>query len=165
MAMKCVVDVTTQARHYPASYLVNGVRQENPETPERIGLLLQGAEAAGMEIIEPRDCGLAPVARVHTPEYLSFLEHAYRRWSYIDGAADEVTPNIHPTNRNGQYPASVVAQAGYHMADASCPITEATWKSALTSAWSAVTAAPIFRDGWGENGLCPLSPTRAPCRP
>ncbi|HCO11221.1 MAG TPA: acetylpolyamine amidohydrolase, partial [Gammaproteobacteria bacterium] len=39
------------------------------------------------------------------------------------------------------YPKSVVAQAGFHMLDASCPITSDTWNSCVWSAWSAVHAA------------------------
>lgn len=144
--MKCVLSAS-QARHYPASFLVNGERQPNPETPDRVDRLLRGALAAGLEQTAPPEYGLAPIARVHTPEYLAFLNNAYARWRRIPGAASEVTPNIHPTNRDGVYPASVVAQAGYHMADASAPIGEDTWDSALASAWSAIHASEIVMAG------------------
>ena len=70
-----------------------------------------------------------------------FLENIHARWSRMPGAAPAVTPNIHPNRRDGAYPASAVAQAGWHMADASCPIAEGTWESACWSAWSAVHAA------------------------
>ncbi|MEE4143320.1 MAG: histone deacetylase family protein [Halieaceae bacterium] len=144
--MKCVLSAS-QARHYPESFLVNGERQPNPESPDRVDRLLRGALAAGLEQTEPRDYGLAAIARVHTPEYLAFLRNAYTRWSRIAGAASEVTPNIHPTNRDCVYPASVVAQAGYHMADASAPIGADTWGSALASAWSAIHASEIVMAG------------------
>jgi acetoin utilization deacetylase AcuC-like enzyme len=144
--MKCVLSAS-QTKHYPASYLVNGERQPNPESPDRVDRLLQGALAAGLEQTEPRDNGLAAIARVHTPEYLAFLQNAYTRWRRIPGAAGEVTPNIHPTNRDGVYPASVLAQAGYHMADASAPIGVDTWESALASAWSAVHASALVMAG------------------
>ncbi len=49
----------------------------------------------------------------------------------IDGASDAVTPNIHPDSRDVGYPASVVAQAGYHMADASAPITRGNLEQRL----------------------------------
>lgn len=144
--MKCVL-CAGQAKHYPESFLVNGERKPNPESPDRVDRLLRGALAAGLEHTEPRDYGLAAIARVHTPEYLAFLRHAYTRWSRIPGAASEVTPNIHPTNRDCVYPASVVAQAGYHMADASAPIGADTWESALASAWSAIHASEIVMAG------------------
>jgi acetoin utilization deacetylase AcuC-like enzyme len=144
--MKFVLS-NNQAKHYPESFLVNGERHANPETPERIDMLRSGALAAGFELVQPADYGLGPIARVHTPEYLEFLQNAYARWQRIPGAASEVTPNIHPTNRDCAYPASVVAQAGYHMADASAPIAADTWESAVASAWTAVHAAEIIMAG------------------
>lgn len=155
--MKCILKADLQKEHYPKNFLVNGVPEANPETPERVDLLRDGAIKAAMEIVEPDNYGLDPISSVHTAQYLHFLEHAFKRWSYIEGAAPAVTPNIHPTNRDGEYPASVVAQAGYHMADASCPITAETWQSALWSAWSAVHAAELVLKG--ENAAYAL------CRP
>lgn len=144
--MKCVFNAE-QNKHYPKSYLVNGVREANPESPDRIDLLLQGVEAANMAMVEPESYGLEPILKVHPQRYLTFLEHAATRWARIPGAAEEVTPNIHPTNRDGEYPLSVVAQAGFHMADASCPIAAETYESCLWSAWSAVAAAEIVLAG------------------
>lgn len=144
--MKCVFN-TEQNKHYPKSYLVNGVREPNPESPDRIELLLKGVAAANMEMVVPRNHGLEPILKVHPQRYLTFLEHAATRWSRIPGAVEEVTPNVHPTNRDGEYPLSVVAQAGFHMADASCPIAEGTWESCLWSAWSAVEATEFVLGG------------------
>ena len=136
-----------QNKHYPKSFLVNGVRETNPESPQRVDLLLEGAVAAGMIQVEPGSYGMDTIMKVHPERYLTFLEHAASRWSRIEGAADEVTPNIHPTNRDGEYPKSLVAQAGFHMADASCPISSDTWESALWSSWSALHAAELVLDG------------------
>jgi acetoin utilization deacetylase AcuC-like enzyme len=147
MTLKCVVSTEHQQKHYPENFLVNGIAQPNPEKPVRIDMLLDGAKKAGMEIITPVNYGLGPILRIHNERYIDFLEYAYKRWSYIDGAADAVTPNIHPVERNGEYPASVVAQAGFHMTDASCPISADTWESALWSAWSAVHAAEMILNG------------------
>jgi acetoin utilization deacetylase AcuC-like enzyme len=144
--MKCVFNAQ-QNKHYPKSYLINGVREANPESPDRIKLLLAGASAAGMTQVEPQSYGVEPIMKVHPQRYLTFLEHAADRWSRIKGAADEVTPNIHPTNRDGGYPKSVVAQAGFHMADASCPISDDTWDSSLWSAWSALHATELVLGG------------------
>ncbi len=144
--MKCVFNAQ-QNKHYPKSYLVNGVREANPESPQRVDLLLEGAAAAGMTQVEPGSYGIDTIMKVHPERYLTFLEHAASRWAHIKGAADEVTPNIHPTNRDGQYPKSVVAQAGFHMLDASCPISSDTWESALWSSWSALHATELVLGG------------------
>ncbi|MGX5841246.1 histone deacetylase family protein [Mesorhizobium sp. ArgA1] len=136
-----------QKRHDPKAFLSSGAPQPNPEQPERAERLLAGAKSAGLTIERPRDHGLGPVAAVHTPEYLAFLEHIFARWRRIEGASAEVIPNIHPLARGGAYPASAVGQAGYHMADTACPISAETWQSALWSAWSAVEAAETVRAG------------------
>ena len=136
-----------QKRHDPKAFLSSGAPQPNPEQPERVERLLSGARAAGLEIVRPRDHGLGPIAAVHTPEYLDFLERIYERWQRIPGASAEVIPNIHPIARDGSYPASAVGQAGYHMADTSCPISAETWESTCWSAWSAVDAADAVRAG------------------
>ncbi|ESZ43205.1 histone deacetylase family protein [Mesorhizobium sp. RSR565B] len=136
-----------QKRHDPKAFLSSGAPQPNPEQPERVERLLAGAKSAGLMIGRPREHGLGPVAAVHTPEYLAFLEHIFARWQRIEGASAEVIPNIHPLARTGSYPASAVGQAGYHMADTACPISAETWHSALWSAWSAVEAAEAVMAG------------------
>lgn len=136
-----------QKRHDPKFFLSSGGRQPNPEQPERVERLLDGARAAGLTVARPAEHGLGPISAIHTPEYLDFLKRIYQRWQHIEGASEEVIPNIHPIARTGTYPASAVGQAGYHMADTSCPISAETWDSACWSAWSAVSAADAVMAG------------------
>jgi acetoin utilization deacetylase AcuC-like enzyme len=136
-----------QKRHDPKAFLSSGAAQPNPEQPERVDRLLAGARAAGCAIARPDNFGLAPIAAVHTPEYIDFLQHIYARWRRIEGASAEVIPNIHPIARGGSYPASAVGQAGYHMADTACPISAETFDSACWSAWSATAAAEAVMSG------------------
>ncbi|MEZ5891890.1 MAG: histone deacetylase family protein [Parvularculaceae bacterium] len=144
--MKAVLAEAEQSRHYPPSYLVNGVMAENPERPERVAMLRAGAVAAGCEIVRPENYGLKPILAAHDERYLAFLANAYERWSRIPGASPAVTPNAHPLRRGG-YPASVVAQAGWHMIDASAPISADTWESAEWSAWTAAHASELVLRG------------------
>lgn len=144
-----------QKRHNPKAFLSSGAPQPNPEQPERVERLLVGAKAAGCVVERPHNYGLGPISAVHTPEYIDFLQHIYPRWRRIEGASEEVIPNIHPIARNGSYPASAVGQAGYHMADTSCPISARTWESACWSAWSAVAAAEALQSGAASSyALC-----------
>lgn len=136
-----------QKRHDPTFFLSSGAPQPNPEQPERVERLLSGARAAGLEILRPGDHGLGPIAAIHTPEYIEFLKRIHARWQRIEGASAEVIPNIHPVARTGSYPASAVGQAGYHMADTSCPISRDTWDSACWSAWTATSAADAVLSG------------------
>jgi acetoin utilization deacetylase AcuC-like enzyme len=145
--MKVFCAAEKQRIHYPRNFLVNGAQQPNPEVPERIDRLRDAAVAGGHEIVAPDDHGLAPLAAVHTPEYLRFLARIYERWARIPGASEEVIPNIHPDRREASYPLSAVGQAGYHMADTACPIGPDSWESIRWSANTAAAAACHVLDG------------------
>lgn len=142
-----VVFSESQKRHDPTFFLSSGAQRPNPEVPRRCDILLQAALELGLEEVAPRDTGLAPVAAVHKPDYIHFLRHIYERWRRIEGASAEVIPNIHPDRRGGAYPASAVGQAGYHMADTSCPISADTFDAALASAHTAFHAAQLVLAG------------------
>jgi acetoin utilization deacetylase AcuC-like enzyme len=155
--MKAFCSAERQRRHDPRHFLVSGAPQPNPEVPARLDRLLEAAQKAGCDIAEPEDHGLGPIAAVHTPEYVRFLSDIHTRWGRIDGASEEVVPNIHPDRRGAGYPRSAVGQAGYHMADTACPIGPESWGSIRWSANAAVSAAEHVRAGAG--------PAYALCRP
>lgn len=144
--MKAILDARQQ-RHDPQHFMVSGVLRPSPESPGRIERLRAGAEAAGCEVIAPRDVGMGPLAAVHSPEYLHFLRTIHARWQQIEGAGPEVVPNVHPMHRGDSYPASAVGQAGYHQADTACPIGADTWLAAYWSAQVAVNAADLIAAG------------------
>jgi acetoin utilization deacetylase AcuC-like enzyme len=144
--MKAIFD-DRQWRHEPRHFMANGKVLPSPEQPERIARLLDGARAAGCALQAPDDAGMGPIAALHSPEYLTFLQTIYSRWQRIDGAGDEVIPNIHPANRTDSYPRSAVGQAGYHQADTACPIGAGTWEAAYWSAQVAITGADLLVSG------------------
>lgn len=134
--MKAFLD-DRQWAHDPKHFMAGGRLSPNPEQPRRIDVLSAGARAAGCDFSAPMDHGLGPIAALHSPEYLTFLQTIHTRWSRMEGASDEVIPNIHPDRRTASYPRSVTGQAGFHQTDTSCPIAAGTWQSAY---WSAQTA-------------------------
>lgn len=151
--MKAFLD-QRQTAHDPKYFMANGTRLPNPEVPARVDILRQGAEAAGCDFEAPSDHGLGPIAAVHTAEYLSFLRGIHARWQRIEGAGEEVVPNIHPANRGDSYPLSAVGQAGYHQADTACPINGQTWEAAYWSAQTALSAAAAVAEGDTAYALC-----------
>ena len=144
--MKAIFD-DRQWRHAPRYFMANGVVKPSPEQPERIARLTEGARGAGCDFAAPDDAGLGPIAAVHTPEYVTFLRNIHTRWQRIEGAGEEVIPNIHPANRTDNYPKSAVGQAGYHQADTACPIGAHTWEAAYWSAQCAVAGADLLLQG------------------
>ncbi|MDE0303942.1 MAG: histone deacetylase family protein [Albidovulum sp.] len=143
-----------QRKHAPRSYLSAGSLQPHPEQPERIDALQNGAQEAGLELTEPKDCGTGPIAAIHSAEYISFLETIHARWRKIPGSSEEVIPNIHPDSREASYPSSAIGQAGFHQADCSCPISSETWTSAYWSAQSAIAGARRVIGGGSAYALC-----------
>lgn len=154
--MQAFLDSRQQA-HDPKHFMSFGKTRPNPEVPARVDILRKGGEAAGAVFNAPEDHGLAPIAAVHTSEYITFLRNIHARWQRMEGAGDEVIPNIHPANRSDSYPKSATGQAGYHMADTACPISAQTWDAAYWSAQSAISAAHAVAAGAG--------PVYALCRP
>ena len=143
-----------QKTHDPDTFLVAGAQRPIPEVPERADRLLAAVERFGLRAQAPADHGLAPLAAVHTPEYLEFLQHIHGEWQAM-GGSKEVVPNVHPDRRDGVYPGSPVGRAGYHLADTACPIGASTWRAVRTSAHAAVSAAhEVLAGAPHAYGLC-----------
>ncbi len=136
-----------QRAHDPKMFMANGTPLPNPEQPRRIDVLHAAALAAGCDFTAPANHGQGPLAAVHSAEYLTFLRTIHTRWSRIEGASDEVIPNIHPDRRTASYPRSAVGQAGFHQADTACPIAAGTWDAAYWSAQSALSGAAAVLGG------------------
>ena len=148
--MKAVFDPAQKA-HQPKRFLVSGAWQASPETAERAEILLRALAELDLPVVAPPDSGAATIAAVHDQRYLTFLQGIYPRWCRIEGAPDEVVPNVHPVSRRGEaaagYPASAVGQVGYHVMDGAAPINAETWTSAYAGAQSAIHAADLVLGG------------------
>lgn len=144
--MKAVFD-ERQWLHAPKHFMANGQVLPSPEQPARIARLSDGARAAGCDFVTPGDAGMGPIAALHSPEYLVFLQNIYTRWLRIPDAGEEVIPNVHPASRTDGYPKSAVGQAGYHQADTACPIGAGTWEASYWSAQTAIAGADLVAAG------------------
>jgi len=118
-----------------------------PEVPERAERIRAAIVDAGIgPIVAPDEHGLEPVRRVHTADYIEFLEHAFARWRAATGApADaEAVPYARPIR--GQPPAGLhhpIEALGWFSHDNDA-ILAGTWGAArgavdvTMSAWRAV---------------------------
>jgi len=144
--MKAFLD-ERQRHHNPKTFLVRGKLLESPEQVARIDALKTAATQFGCSMHQPNDFGMAPLAKIHSAEYLTFLQTIHTRWSALPNAGDEVIPNIHPDRRSASYPQSAVGQAGYHQADTACPISSGTYEASYWSAQTALSAAGAILEG------------------
>ncbi|WP_431855966.1 histone deacetylase family protein [Azospirillum sp.] len=136
-----------QLRHRPPTFLVRGQIKPCPEKPERAQALLASLKARGAAVEEPPSYGAGPRAAVHSADYLRFLETAYARWSALPDAAEVIIPNVHRNTDMAEYPAGIVGQAGWHMADTACPIGPGTWEAVCGGADTAAHAATLVASG------------------
>jgi acetoin utilization deacetylase AcuC-like enzyme len=133
--------------HDPQFFLVRGVVRRTTEQPERADRLLAGLAAGKHRLIEPIAFGQGPRARVHSPEYLSFLEGAWEAWSALGDAGPEMIANVHPVRTAATYPTHIVGRLGWHTADTGCPIGPGTFAAACAATDVAATAAQMVLDG------------------
>src|SRR5215469_1206536 len=122
------------AKHAPKSFIRRGVVTPNPEVPARAETLLAAVREAGHKIVAPDAFGREPLVAVHSAEYLDFLATIHPRWLAMDGAAEEIVPNIHPGRWMSHRPVGPTGLVGYHTADTACPIGPGTWEAARASA-------------------------------
>ena len=133
--------------HDPQFFLVRGVVKRTTEQPERADRLLKGLSDGRHTLIAPTAFGQGPRARVHSPEYLRFLETAWDEWSDLPDSGPEMIANLHPARHAATYPTHIVGKVGWHSTDTACPIGPGTWLGACAATDVAVTAAQLVLDG------------------
>ena len=134
-----------QRTHAPQTFIVAGRPQPIPEKPERIDMLMEGVRMLGSEVRKPQAISDDVIALVHTPAYIAFLETLRERWAHVPGSSDIPLPNVYAIERATlppiTRPEAVVGQAGFHLGDGACPVTETTLAAAKASAACAAEAA------------------------
>jgi acetoin utilization deacetylase AcuC-like enzyme len=140
-----------QRSHAPLTFLVAGRPQPIPERPERIDMLMRGVRYIGGPVEEPPAISRDDILLAHTEQYLTFLENLRTRWAHIPESSDIPLPNVYAIQRASlppaSYPDAVVGQAGYHLGDGACPVTETTLAAAMASAACAIEGARRIASG------------------
>jgi acetoin utilization deacetylase AcuC-like enzyme len=140
-----------QRLHAPKTFLVAGMQQPIPETPQRIDMLMKGVTKLGLEIRQPPPISNEHLQLIHTPRYIAFLETLLERWGHVPNSSEVPLPNVYAIQRDTvaplTYPEAVVGQAGFHLGDGACPVTKDTLISARASAACAITGAEMLLKG------------------
>ncbi|HVK80175.1 MAG TPA: histone deacetylase family protein, partial [Verrucomicrobiae bacterium] len=129
------------ALHAPPLFFRRGKLIPAPESPERYGVLLNAVEAAGHDVQQASDHGLAPIAAIHSADYLDFLQNAWARRAELDANAEELLTTQFARTHMHQRSSGLINQLGYHTADTSTPIRADTWRAIYASAQTAISAA------------------------
>ncbi|MQY43646.1 histone deacetylase family protein [Epibacterium sp. SM1969] len=144
--MKVFYAPETEA-HSPGFRLTHGRPASNAELPERAQRLLNGIKQLGLPVSSPPEAPRSALEKVHTKEFLAFLETAWEEWQKLPNASIEVIPNLCPQKTEARYPQSIIARAGWHFGDVSAPIGEHSWQATRRAADCAVAAANAVLEG------------------
>lgn len=130
-----------QQLHHPKFYMKNGKAIPARELPERGDIFLSSLQDLDIEVLEARDFGVGVLSRIHSPDYLNFLRHAYEEWEKLPDASEEIIPKSNPSRYQATYPDDIIGRVGWHLLDTSCPVGPGTWQGAYASAQTAQSAA------------------------
>ncbi len=138
-----------QDLHHPRTYFSRGKMREPQEVPRRALELLSAARHLGFDLETPADAGEAPIAAVHAPDYIRFLQTAHAEWTALgEDWGEEVVSNIFVREPNALR--GILARAGRYLADGSAPIGAGTYRAAYAGAQCAVAAADALIGGARE---------------
>jgi len=135
--------------HHGQAELIDGMLKPCFEMPSRVDMILERVRAVGLGlVVPPARFGTEPLARVHTPGYLRFLENAWADWSAL-GRTHDALPLVWPVRdlRTDVEPEHIDGRMGFYSMDAGVPITAGTWEAVRASADVALTGAQALRDG------------------
>lgn len=140
--MRCFWDQRQRA-HAPGAEFFNGALHPAAESPRRVDSILAciGATEA------PADRGLEPLLRVHSRDYLEFLEAAHAEWRTA-GRGGDALPYTFPVVARRPLPLQRIdARLGRYSFDTSTPIAAGTWQASYWSAQTALAALQAVLDG------------------
>lgn len=130
------------------------------EVPSRFHFVLDSlrsrsfCEFAKAETLPNLDETRGQVARVHSAQYLAFLEHAWSDWVHLQAGNEDLDalPSVWPLpNRFGFSteipPANFAARLGMYSFDSGTPLTSGSWSAAMGGAQATIAAARAVSNG------------------
>ncbi len=145
-----VITTDAHAAHDPATMAPSPSGRPFYDRAARIEQLLGAVHKLGLQTTPAPDHGMAPIAAVHDPGYLHFLETAFERWQETPWAGPAVRAFGYAVRHMQRCPDAITGQAGYYLSGETVPILRGTWQAAKTSAHVAVEGARRILDGARE---------------
>lgn len=139
------------ARHDPQVEMADGKLVPAVEVPSRAEMVLAALTETNLGPVEPpRPLDRSIVEKVHTPDYVAFLETFWQRWldAGRDADATDTFPFVWPTPGLRRIATRHLdGLMGRYSFDAGTPMGPGTWAAASASASVAQTAANKAADG------------------
>lgn len=134
--------------HDPSLILQGGQPLDELEVPARVQAILAGLSNAGGHVVCPAiDHGREPIAALHDPNYLVFLESVFAQNKILTGSPEPVLAETFAPRHYRRRPGNLPRQAGFYCYGVDNPILAGTWIAAYWSAQCALTAASALLRG------------------
>jgi len=134
--------------HHGAAELNDGQLMPCHERPERADQVLKALQDSGFaDVIAPQDFGNEPIQRVHTENYLRFLESAWDLWQAEGRDWDALPLTWSVRHMRDIEPDYIDGKLSYFSSDAGTPITAGTWRAVRSGAQVALTGAEQIING------------------
>ena len=116
----------------------------------RVQELMRTVDKLGLQKEVAPDHGLAPIAALHDPGYLAFLETSHAQWQATAMAGPAVRPGAYAVRHLQKRPDNIIGQAGYYLSGVGSPVLSGTWQASKRSAHVAVEGAKRILGGARE---------------
>ncbi len=142
--MKTIASTDHQL-HFPKGELSGGEFVRPYECPERWDYIVKALAEGGFSApLAPDELDMSAVRRVHSGDYLHFLNTAWDQWE-AEGFNGEALPTVIPARRMQQRePSHIDGRLGYFAMAIETAITSGTYAAAKSSAACAQTAARLL---------------------
>ncbi|MBN9668851.1 histone deacetylase family protein [Roseibium aggregatum] len=139
----------SQLAHTPKQEISDGELMPAVEIPSRAEIVLRTVRERQLgDVVAPQEFPIRPLHRVHSPDYVTFLEGFWDKWTAA-GRSKEAFPFVWPIRslRSDIAVQQIDGLLGRYSMDAGTPVGEHTYQAARASADTALTAARMILDG------------------
>lgn len=142
-----IIFTDTHSLHDPKYQIAGFEKSEYPERPVRIENISRALREQDFEFVSPHSYECDDLLSVHSPDYVTYLSTAYRKWIALGCSPDGVVPDTLLSRIKGRKTGHILNQAGWYCFDTSTPIVEHTFDAARASADCALTGADMLLNG------------------
>jgi acetoin utilization deacetylase AcuC-like enzyme len=156
--MKTIYTPLHENQDAPYEY-IRGRQVASFEMPRRAQLVLDCVTSSALgPVIAPIAHDMAPILRVHSPDFVTFLSTFWEEWHAENGDICALPNTWVPPRARRLATKRPGAELGRYCIDMSSPILSGTWTAARAAVDAALTGADMILEG-GERAIFAL------CRP
>ena len=138
-----------QALHCNIQEVLSGELVPSFEVAERTGIVLKHITARDLgPIIAPNHFTVDLAARVHSREYVDFLQQAWSLWQAEFPESTQAMPYCLPVRRfRSVCPEHIEGKLGYYSSDLTAAIVEGSWQAIWASVECALSGQQLIQQG------------------